>query len=162
MTQQSSPANSTANRYTVIPRTLTFITNASHQILLLHGALPNKNWPGLYNGIGGHVELGETIEQAARREIAEETGITVLQDFTLRGTITIDTGTVPGILIFIFSAHTNTLTLTASAEGIPQWISTTDITSLPLVPDVPELITTLFSATTNTSHLFHRHYPAHS
>jgi 8-oxo-dGTP diphosphatase len=30
-----------------------------------------------YGGVGGHLEYGETLEQAALREIAEECGITV-------------------------------------------------------------------------------------
>ncbi|HZM64284.1 MAG TPA: NUDIX domain-containing protein [Candidatus Saccharimonadales bacterium] len=32
---------------------------------------------GLWGGIGGHVEYGETLEQAILRELAEECGITV-------------------------------------------------------------------------------------
>lgn len=32
---------------------------------------------GQYGGIGGHVEYGETLEQAILREVAEECGITV-------------------------------------------------------------------------------------
>uniref|UniRef100_A0A8D0L2A8 Oxidized purine nucleoside triphosphate hydrolase n=1 Tax=Sphenodon punctatus TaxID=8508 RepID=A0A8D0L2A8_SPHPU len=32
---------------------------------------------GLWNGFGGKVQLGETIEQAARRELQEESGLTV-------------------------------------------------------------------------------------
>src|SRR3989338_869156 len=32
---------------------------------------------GKYNGFGGKVEMGETVEEAAKREVVEEVGITV-------------------------------------------------------------------------------------
>ncbi len=159
MNQELNPANTSPTRYTVIPRTLTFITNASHHILLLRGAPTKTNWANLYNGIGGHIEPGETVEEAARREIVEETGITELQEFMLRGTISINTGANPGILIFVFSAYTNHANpLKHSAEGIPEWCSPRIIPSLPLVPDVPKLLTMLFPMTTDISTLFHTYY----
>ncbi|MCH7664271.1 MAG: NUDIX domain-containing protein, partial [Chloroflexi bacterium] len=55
------------DRYQLIPRVLIFITRGD-EVLLLKGA-PDKNlWANLYNGVGGHIERGEDVLSAARRE----------------------------------------------------------------------------------------------
>lgn len=49
------------------------ILNSKNQIVLVNHSKGNWNFPK------GHVEKGETLEEAAKREIAEETGITNLE-----------------------------------------------------------------------------------
>ena len=56
------------DRYTLVPRVLCFVTSGD-EVLLLKGAPGKKIWPGKYNGLGGHVERGESVHAAARREI---------------------------------------------------------------------------------------------
>jgi 8-oxo-dGTP pyrophosphatase MutT (NUDIX family) len=43
----------------------------------------------LYNGIGGHIEAGEDILEAAQRELNEETGISQVE-LSICGQIMID------------------------------------------------------------------------
>ncbi len=50
-----------------------FIFDPAGRLLLLS----SHKWPGKYVVPGGHVELGERIEAAARREAREETGLEV-------------------------------------------------------------------------------------
>jgi nucleoside triphosphatase len=50
-----------------------FIFNPAGELLLLK----SHKWPGRYVVPGGHVELGERIEQAVVREAKEETGLEV-------------------------------------------------------------------------------------
>jgi len=46
--------------------------------------LRSHKWGGQYVVPGGHVELGETLEAALHREVAEETGLSI-RDITLVG-----------------------------------------------------------------------------
>ncbi len=55
------------------PTTGVFIFNPAGELLLLK----SHKWPGRYVVPGGHVELGERIEDAAVREAREETGLEV-------------------------------------------------------------------------------------
>jgi nucleoside triphosphatase len=50
-----------------------FIFNPKGELLLLE----SHKWPGRYVVPGGHVELGERIDQAVLREAKEETGLEV-------------------------------------------------------------------------------------
>jgi nucleoside triphosphatase len=50
-----------------------FIINPEGELLLLR----SHKWPGRYVVPGGHVELGERIEQTVIREAKEETGLDV-------------------------------------------------------------------------------------
>ena len=51
--------------------TLCFLTRDDHVLLLKRRRPPNQ---GLWNGVGGHVEQGETPLAACLREVREETG----------------------------------------------------------------------------------------
>lgn len=48
-----------------------FIINQQGELLLLE----SHKWPGAYVVPGGHIELGERIEEAVVREAKEETGL---------------------------------------------------------------------------------------
>jgi len=54
------------------------LLDPANRILLLKGRLPSDpTAPGVWFTVGGGVEAGETLEDAARREILEETGFQV-------------------------------------------------------------------------------------
>jgi 8-oxo-dGTP diphosphatase len=155
-TQQRQP-HATA-RYSLVPRTLSFIFSESH-ILLIKGTSSKAIYPNLYNGVGGHVERGETISEAALREIREETTLTTIANLRLRGTITINTSSnQTGIILFVFTGTSTTITIRSSPEGEPQWVPIQAVFSLPCVPDIPAILAQI-AQMQDTEPPFHIHYP---
>jgi len=122
-----------------IPRVLCFITHGD-DVLLLRGAPDKRLWANRYNGIGGHLEPGEDVYSAARREIHEEAGIPITE-LRLRGIITVaPEGDEPGVLLFVFTAQALSRDVQASAEGQPVWVARNQIGALDVVEDVPVVL----------------------
>ena len=127
-----------SGRYTVIPRVLVFVFNGG-DVLLLKGAPTKRLWANRYNGVGGHVEAGEDVYSAARREVMEEAGLSV-HDLRLRGVVNVDTGQMTGIVFFVFVASSETRETRASEEGTLEWVSLERVSEFDLVEDVPVLL----------------------
>ncbi|MBN1264419.1 MAG: NUDIX domain-containing protein [Anaerolineales bacterium] len=128
-------------KYTVIPRTLCFLFSENKVLLIRYSGLKGT-WAGKYNGIGGHVDQGESIFRSALREIEEETGL-VPDSLQLCGTVMINTASSPGIALYIFAGGLRMIAseaLLVSPEGEASWISIEDLKSLPLMEDTPMLI----------------------
>lgn len=146
-------------RYVVVPRTLIFIFNSNQEVLLIKGAPDKRLWPGLYNGIGGHVEKGEDILSAACRELLEETG---LQDIPLqlRGQVMVDVSFEKGVAIFVFSGQADSeITIkTAMAEGELAWVPLKEIDRYPLVEDLPIILARIDHLQEEPCQVFFAHY----
>ncbi len=126
------------HRFQIIPRVLCFVQHGA-DLLLIRGAATKRIWAGKYNGLGGHLEPNESPAAAARREIHEESGLTV-HDLRLRGVITIQAGEPVGIGLYVYSAAAATRDVIESTEGQLEWVPAAAITSRELVEDLVTLI----------------------
>lgn len=93
-----------------------------HQVLL--GMKLRGFGEGKWNGFGGKVEPGETIEAAAQREIKEETGGMTAKTIEKRGMITFDIEGKDQLLeVHFFQVLDWEGEPQASEEMRPQWFS---------------------------------------
>lgn len=90
---------------------------------------------GRWNGFGGKVESGESIEEGARREIREEAGIAV-GDLEKVGIIDFEFEGDPTLLeVHIYRGETILGTPTESEEMMPKWFHADSIPYADMWPD---------------------------
>jgi 8-oxo-dGTP diphosphatase len=96
-----------------------FITFENDVLMLLRNKAPNK---GKWNGVGGHIEKGESPYQSMVREIKEETGL-LLPTVNFGGILTWEGYELKPGGLYIFTAQASGRKVTGNGEGALAWKS---------------------------------------
>lgn len=115
----------------VIVGALCYVIREGHVLMLRRNRHPHIH---KWTAPGGKTEIGEAPDETVRREIHEETGLTVHQP-TLRGIITvIDVAFPLHWLLFLFRADdaTGTARTGDTPEGMLQWIPLNALDAYPM------------------------------
>ncbi len=116
----------------VSPLTLIFLRDGD-KVLALKRSFQKKIHPNKWSGFGGKVEPGEELFASARRELLEETGLTV-DTLTLKGTfIRLIYGYVNFIYLLVATGHHGQLRKTD--EGEIAWRQIPDLLADPNLVD---------------------------
>ncbi|MEE9606664.1 MAG: NUDIX domain-containing protein [Myxococcota bacterium] len=118
--------------------TVAFVRNGDDVLLGRHPAASDR-FAGRWNGIGGHVEPGEGVAQAARRELFEETGL-VVDRLRLRGVIHESGLLGQAYVLFVFAGETPTRELRSDEGRELRWQPIPRLSELRLVADVADLL----------------------
>lgn len=114
--------------------TLAYVRRAGKTLMLMRPALDDPDRLGRCNGLGGKFLPGETPEECMRREVLEESGLTVLAA-DLRGLLTFPRfDGVDDWYVFVFVVTAFAGEPVASPEGELLWHPTNRLTELPLWP----------------------------
>lgn len=149
-------ADATNGRWLTIPRTLCFVRHGD-DVLLMKRAPHKRVFPNQYNGLGGHIERDEDPLTGARREIKEESGLDV-HSLQLRSVHNIDAGAETGIILFVYTAYSDSRDTIENDEGTLEWIPIADLEQYDLVEDLPMLLPRVFDNTAIQPYSVHVSY----
>lgn len=112
--------------------TLCYIENAGKYLMLLRNKKKNDENSGKWVGIGGKFEEGETPFDCVRREVLEETGLTLISP-KYRGLITFVSDQYGTEYMHLFTADNYSGELKIDCdEGELDWVEQSDVTKLRL------------------------------
>jgi mutator protein MutT len=128
------------------------VVRNSRVLLVRRGQEPSK---GLWSVPGGLIELGETIEEAARREVMEEAGIRVRIERLLDVADNIvrdDQGKTRFHYVLVdYVAHPVTTSLKASSDASEaRWVHLEDLRNYPLTRGALKLMRKIGEPRANT------------
>ena len=108
-------------------------------MLLLRHPTDADRFAGQWNGVGGHVEAGEDVRSAARRELREEAGVEV-PDLALCGVVH-ESGLLGAAhVLFVFTGRAAHRDVVPEGGVTLAWHPVDGLAALPLVHDVATLL----------------------
>jgi 8-oxo-dGTP diphosphatase len=114
--------------------TLCYVRRNGQTLMMHRNKRPDDMHLGKWNGLGGKLELGETPEACARREIREESGLEVA-NLRLHGVLTFPAfADEETWMAFVFTADYKAGDLIEPHEGELAWIDDSALLDLNLWP----------------------------
>ena len=137
-------------RYTALLRTLIFVFKDDTLLMMKYSgqghsqSQEKSDRKDIYNPIGGHVEAGEDVIESARKEAAEEAGITLFSP-KIKGVINVNGFAGKNMINFIVTAQTKDEPVASSLEGELYWIDLDKVDDLRVFADIRPILDKLFS-----------------
>ena len=114
-----------------LPKTvLCYLKRDNCYLLLFRNKKKNDMNRGKWVGVGGHVEMGETINQAAIREIKEETGLDA-HSLSCSGEVTFINDDYEEIM-YVYEITDFSGDIIECNEGLLKWIPIKDMYDYPM------------------------------
>jgi 8-oxo-dGTP pyrophosphatase MutT (NUDIX family) len=132
-------------RYAAVPRVLIFVFKKDKLLMMKYsGKGENMNQEkadrkGIYNCIGGHIERGEDVIEAAVKEAREEAGIKLLNP-KVKGIINVSGFAGKDIMNFIITGTTEDEPITESLEGNLEWIEKNMLQEINIIKDIEPIL----------------------
>lgn len=111
--------------------TLCYLERGGSLLMLRRDKKENDENAGKWIGVGGKLEEGESPEDCVRREVREETGLT-LGAARLRGIVTFVSDEWGTEQMFLFTSSDFSGEMTDCDEGALEWVPAARVAALPL------------------------------
>jgi 8-oxo-dGTP diphosphatase len=115
----------------MILATLCYIKHDGHTLMVYRNKKPEDMHEGKWNGLGGKFEAGESPEECVRREILEESGLSI-RNPKLCGLLMFPKFKGEDWYVFVFTATEFQGELIDSPEGRLEWIPDEELLDLNL------------------------------
>ncbi len=110
------------------------------KVLMLRRPDACRSFPGVWSLVSGMIEEGESPEQAAPREILEETGIRVGEPVASADPILVRDGSVIWrVFPFMYAVDSSDVVLDDENEAF-EWVDPADVGKRPVVTGVPGMV----------------------
>ena len=110
--------------------TLCYIESNGMYLMIHRSKKKNDGSEGLWMGVGGHFEDGESPFECVLREVAEETALTLLKP-KYRGIVTFVSDEYESEYMHLFTCSEFSGELGKCSEGELHWVKKSDVPNLP-------------------------------
>jgi len=112
--------------------TLCYVEKDERYLMLHRNKVENDMHQGMWVGLGGKFEPGESPEECVIREVFEESGLQITNP-KLRGILTFPNNfNIEDWYVFLFTATDFSGTLKQCNEGTLEWVEKSKVSTLPM------------------------------